>query len=524
VISLEILSFKPGHDGQIAYLREGHLAFSIEAEKDNWPRYSPVSPSTILRAFSRVNALPEVVALSGWTSEFSSQGVPVGAGYFGHSETALSVGEMDWFGSRTRYFTSSHERAHLMCAYGLSPFQQGQPCYALIWESELGTLYRIDEDVRVHKVGDVLTAPGLRYAMLYALADTTFRGRFRMEDAGKLMALAGYGTRGVPTKDERTAIDRLLHGSISVNAFHKDEFSDLPFYNIGLTDERFCNLARRFSDALFELFLQKANEMLPDEHLPLLIAGGCGLNCDWNTAWKMSGRFSEVFIPPCCNDTGAAIGTAIDAQRHFTGNAKVQWNVYAGDEFVEDIPAVPGYRVEPMSLGRVARLLADGAVLGWAQGRYEIGPRALGNRSLLAAPFKEQTRDLLNGLKQREGFRPIAPICLEEDFDLHFDGPCPSPFMLHFHRVKDDRLKAITHVDGSARVQTVRKDQNELAHALLLEFKKITGVGVLCNTSLNFKGAGFINRLSDLAAYADSVRIAGFVTSNHVYLSEERWP
>src|SRR4029079_7080053 len=119
----------------------------------------------------------------------------------------------------------SHERAHLMCAYGMSPYAQGEPCYVLIWESVLGSFYHIDEQLRIHKVGDVLQAPGLRYIMLYALADETFRGRFRLEDAGKLMSLAGYETRGPLKPAERETIERLLRADNPMISFRKEQFA-----------------------------------------------------------------------------------------------------------------------------------------------------------------------------------------------------------------------------------------------------------------------------------------------------------
>ncbi len=515
---MQVLSFKPGHDGQVAFIRDGRLEFSIEAEKDNGARYAPISPSTLLSSFPRLGGPPDVVALSGWMADFHRDSRDVGAGYFGHAEDGIRTGEIDWFGTRARYFSSSHERSHLMCAYGLSPFPQGQPCYALVWESEFGSFYFIDEQVRAHKLTDVLAGPGLRYSMLYALGDPSFRGRFRMEDAGKLMALAGYGQRGTPSADEQQAIERLLGDEITMRRYRKEDFADLPYHDIGLRDPRFTDLARRFSDALFARFLAAVDALRLDPGLPLLIAGGCGLNCEWNSAWRESGRFSDVFVPPCCNDSGAAIGTAIDAQRHYTGNAKLDWSVYAGEEFSIDLDEVPGFTPEALSLPHVAGRLVAGEILGWAQGRYEIGPRALGNRSLLAAPFHAETRDRLNRIKEREGFRPIAPICLAEDVERHFGGHGASPYMLHFHRVTDERLKAITHVDGSARVQTVSRAQNGPMHALLEAFRAETGVGVLCNTSLNFKGAGFINRLSDLAAYAEATGLDGFVAGDRLYL------
>src|SRR5262249_9014032 len=147
--------------------------------------------------------------------------------------------------------------------------------------------------------------------------------------------------------------------------------------------------------------------------------------------------------------------------------AKVKWSVYAGDTFIEDIGESPEFDWVELNLAQVCKNLLSGEIVAWVQGRYEIGPRALGNRSLLAAPFSTESRDRLNIIKQRELFRPIAPICLEEDFQLHFEGVTPSPHMLYFQRVKSAGLSAITHVDGSARAQSVNDAENPRICSLL---------------------------------------------------------
>jgi len=124
--------------------------------------------------------------------------------------------------------------------------------------------------------------------------------------------------------------------------------------------------------------------------------------------------FTEVFVPPVANDSGSAIGTAIDAQFYFSGNPKIDWNVYSGRLFnIEQFDSQP-YDVYDANYELLADLLANDLILVWVSGKYEIGPRALGNRSILAAPFRDNTRVRLNEIKQREQFRPIAPACLEE--------------------------------------------------------------------------------------------------------------
>lgn len=512
---MKIFSMKPGHDGSIALIdgAAGKLEWSYEAEKDSFPRYEVFNPEQLVMAAGQVGAMPDVFAVSGWGKGSMAANAPIGAGYYGHDGNAVLRRPARLFGVETTYFSSSHERSHLWCSYGLSPFEQGRPCYALVWEGALGDFYLIDGELEIMHIGRVMITPGNKYSFLYALADPTFTlpmGTLRNEDPGKLMALCAYGASGEMTPEEREITEFLLNRDGILASLAKDHMRSSKYYNIGLEHPDFTRLAKRYSDEIFNRFYQYAKASLTGGH-PLLISGGCGLNCDWNTMWRNSGLFADVFVPPCTNDTGSAIGTGIDAMRAFTGRAKLEWSVYSDREFVDDTPDMPDVDVLPLSFEQVAQFLADGKIVAWTQGRCEIGPRALGNRSILAAPFSTQTRDRLNAIKKREGFRPVAPICREEEVGRHFDWSGPSPHMLYFQKVRNPDLRAITHVDGTARTQTVNARQNAAMHALLTEFAGVTGAGVLCNTSLNFNGTGFINRTSDLYRYCKQTGIEGFV-------------
>ena len=151
-------------------------------------------------------------------------------------------------------------------------------------------------------------------------------------------------------------------------------------------------------------------------------------------------------------------------------------------------------------------------------GKYEIGPRALGNRSIFAAPFHESTKTRLNKIKQREQFRPIAPVCLEEDAARWFGCKGASPHMLYTYNVRTEALAAVTHVNKTARIQTVSSATNRSLYNLLIAFKARTGYGVLCNTSLNFNGRGFINKIDDLSTYALKHKLDGFVVDGRSYI------
>lgn len=223
-------------------------------------------------------------------------------------------------------------------------------------------------------------------------------------------------------------------------------------------------------------------------------------------------------MPPVANDSGSAIGTAIDAQFHFTGNPKIEWDVYSGLSFDAtgsfDIAQYALYEADDEM---IADMLANDLILGWVHGKYEIGPRALGNRSILAAPFRQSTKTRLNEIKQREQFRPIAPICLEEDAEQLFGCDHSSPHMLYTYTARTDALEAVTHVNKTARIQTVSPATNLRLYNLLITFKARTGYGVLCNTSLNFNGRGFINNINDLSLYTIEHNLDGFVVDGKCY-------
>lgn len=520
---MKILSYNPGHDGAIVYLVDGRLEMSVEAEKDSNYRYSPISSPDLLNAIGELEEIPDAICIGGWWPrdhhEFVHGSID-NAGYRGVAREDVIVGERRFLKKSLRYFSSSHERSHILCAFGMSPLPKGTPCYALVWEGEIGAFYEIGADLNVRLVADVLNQPGNRYGQLYGLADPTFPkdGLYpRVSDAGKLMALASFSTRRIPTAEEHKLLEFLLDGPFRVLDAHED-ITSVPHYNAGLGDPEFRNFAGIYSDAIFETFHRFARENLKPNQ-PLVIAGGCGLNCDWNTKWKETGYFSDVFVPPVANDSGSAIGTAIDAQLYFTGNPKIDWDVYAGLAFRSGGAfESERYDIRDVDHGEVAELLANDLVLGWVNGRYEIGPRALGNRSILAAPFHDSTRERLNMIKQREQFRPIAPVCLGEDAARWFGCHHESPYMLYTYKATTDALAAVTHVNGTARIQTVTPASNRNLCSLLAAFKARTGYGVLCNTSLNFNGKGFINNISDLDVYAVQHGLDGFVVDGRAHL------
>lgn len=509
---MQCIGINLGHDGAVALVEDASLVFSIEAEKDDHERFAALSPDRLKQLIQPILTTDTIISYSGWN--FTSG--PLARTYFGLQSRAIAGADL-----KTRGRVSPHERAHIISSFALSPYPQGELCYALVWEGSLGSLYSLDASLSITKLAEILISPGKRYSLIYELADPMYPDSSRghsADVAGKLMALAAYAAGATPTEEEYSLIDKLL---INERSYTKADFRNTHLYNIGVLDHNVARLAWLFSERLYQLFFDRVKACVKGRR-NLVISGGCGLNCEWNSRWRESGLFNDVFVPPVPNDSGVAIGAAADAQFLATGSAKLSWSVYSGEHLLEDVNEVPGLVKRQFNMEAAASLLTDGAILAWARGRYEIGPRALGNRSLLASPFSENARARLNEIKERESYRPIAPVCVEEEATQWFAGRLPSPHMLYFSNVLDSRLEAIRHVDHTARVQTVSNEANADLYTLLASYAlKNNGVSVLCNTSLNRKGNGFMNRVSDITQFARLKGVDAVATPSSLYINAE---
>jgi carbamoyltransferase len=255
-------------------------------------------------------------------------------------------------------------------------------------------------------------------------------------------------------------------------------------------------MQQRFEDVLFHL-LSQLHQRVPCEDLAM--AGGCALNSVANGKLFAHTPFRRTWIQPAAGDEGLAIGAALQVYHAVLTQPRrfVMKNSYLGPEFSN--PRIESdfkkanlrYRKlehEPL-LDVVARQIATGNVVGWFQGRMEWGPRALGNRSILAHPGLPEMKDILNArIKQREWFRPFAPSILEERQCEYFEHDHPSPFMLHVYKIRPEKralLSAVNHVDDTGRLQSVSREENPLYHELIRVFEQKTGIPVLLNTSFN---------------------------------------
>ncbi|WP_173055803.1 carbamoyltransferase C-terminal domain-containing protein [Phytohabitans houttuyneae] len=237
----------------------------------------------------------------------------------------------------------------------------------------------------------------------------------------------------------------------------------------------------------------------------LALAGGFALNCPTNSALMDRYGFARLLTPPCVDDSGQSLGIALGAffRRCGTDFSFRFPGAYVGHEDVDVTAALAGFEgfiaeVRPASVADVVADLRSGAAVVWLDGRAELGPRALGHRSILADPTRLASKDELNRLKQRQWWRPVAPIIREEDHADWFENPRPSPYMLETFTVRGDRehlVPAIAHLDRSARVQTLTARQDPVLHQILTGFAEATGVPLLCNTSLNDKGEPIIDTI-----------------------------
>jgi carbamoyltransferase len=244
----------------------------------------------------------------------------------------------------------------------------------------------------------------------------------------------------------------------------------------------------------------------------LCMAGGVALNCVMNARVRDEGPFDDVWVQPAAGDAGTALGAAlwIDwRERGLTGDRSRRWTMdhaYLGPSYADaEIETflrwskVPFKRLDDVA-GATADLLAAGNVIGWYQGRTEFGPRALGARSILASPIDPGMQAKLNEIKDREDFRPVAPVVMEEYADAWFVNGRTAPFMLFIFDIRPelaDRIPAVRHVDGTARVQTINRSQHALYYDLLAAFYARTGVPILVNTSFNTRGEPMVNSPRD---------------------------
>ncbi|HEX7054067.1 MAG TPA: carbamoyltransferase C-terminal domain-containing protein [Burkholderiales bacterium] len=324
---------------------------------------------------------------------------------------------------------------------------------------------------------------------------TDYLGFLHSSDEYKVMALASYGDP-VHAPAFRGLI-RLSGGSYEIRRPDLAEMFGPPRMRGGPLEKRHFDIARSLQLVLEECAVELARWLKERTGAGnLAMAGGVALNCVMNARIRDAGHFESVWVQPAAGDAGTALGAALWIDWQSRGRLR-DWHMdhaYLGPAYGDDeIEAFLrrsklAYRKLDDVPGQAAAILAQDRIVGWFQGRMEFGPRALGARSILASPLSPGMQQRLNEIKDREDFRPVAPAVLEEEAGRWFRGARASPFMLFVYDVapdKADRIPAVRHVDGTARIQTVNRSQNPLYYDLIKAFQRRTGVPVLVNTSFN---------------------------------------
>jgi len=341
---------------------------------------------------------------------------------------------------------------------------------------------------------------------------TGYLGFLHSSDEYKVMALASYGQPAY-VDTFREIVQYRHDGTYTVDAPRLVERFGPARERGGPLEQKHFDIAHSLQVTLEQTVLKLAgwlHEQTGLEHLAM--AGGVALNCVMNARVRDRGPFSEVWVQPASGDAGTALGAAlwIDyRKRAESGDRSRQWQMdhaYLGPEYADDEieqllkwTKAPYRRLHDV-VGETADILASNRVIGWYQGRTEFGPRALGARSILASPIDPDMQARLNEIKDREDFRPVAPVVMEEYANEWFVDGAAAPFMLFIFDVrsaKEKQIPAVRHADGTARVQTVNRSQHALYYDLIDAFRQRTGVPVLVNTSFNTRGEPMVNSPRD---------------------------
>ncbi|SDP68669.1 carbamoyltransferase N-terminal domain-containing protein [Lentzea jiangxiensis] len=534
---MRICGIKASHDGGVAVIEDGRLLFSYEIEKlRNGERYSSLGNlervTEILAAEGLSPADIDQFVVDGWYTKdaagetavtVDAVGLPVRLRVAPYLETPGDDGPLQrhTFSGHGLgdYASYTHVANHLIGTYCSSPFAaRGEDAFVLVWDGIITPrLYRVRAATReVAFVEALMPVFGGSFAAFCArfepyLPDTDDIAsdrfiRHHLSVAGKAMAYAAQG--------------RVETGAFGVFDDLMAEFRDIPVDRVGILgdkvaanrDELMPGLSNADLIATYQAYLghnllerltTAVRRRFPDGGHNLVLGGGCALNIKWNTAIRASGVFQEVFVPPFPNDAGAAIGTAA-CEMFRNGRTALEWDVYSGPRITTGtLPG--GWSARPCDERQLAALLhAEDEPVVVLSGRAELGPRALGNRSIIAPAISTRMKDRLNDIKNRAQYRPVAPICLEDRAPEVFDPGTPDPYMIFEHRMRPgwaDRVPAIVHLDGTARLQTIASTQDTATVRILTAYAEISGVPVLCNTSANLEGRGFFPDVESAARW-----------------------
>jgi carbamoyltransferase len=515
------------HDGAVAIMEGNRLLACVEMEKvANRMRHSELRDTSAISELLESEGLtPDAIerfVIDGWQDSDRAALVHTKAN---GASLSLAVAEYSEGNARTNllapfvgdglpigdgtvsYRSYRHTVNHVTSAYCTSPFaQRQQDALVLVWDGGLlPRLYEVSgERISISSLGPVCGMVGSCFP-IFAMHFEPFipSEPFHSFDdlwatqlvvPGKAMAYAALGS---VRPEIVQAVAREYKGAREVTgmtAFAAARAAKLVVEEGGYSAADAIASFQAYVGDLLVASLARAVERRKSSASVLCLTGGCALNIKWNSQLRQAGLFDDVWVPPFPNDAGIAIGAACsDVLARGSGPA-IEWDVYAGPRIAQgELPA--GVSQRPCTPEEVGELLAAGEEpVMVLDGRAELGPRALGNRSILASPCPDSMKAQLNEVKDRAWYRPVAPVCLEDHAADVFDPGQPDPYMLFEHTVRPEwaeRIPAVVHLDGSSRLQTINERQHETLTRILRSFHGRTGVPVLCNTSANLNGSGF---------------------------------
>ena len=423
---------------------------------------------------------------------------------------------------RAQFHNIEHHRAHLASSFYVSPFERAALLSIDGFGDFISTMWALGEGNSIDVLDQVEYphSTGIVYT-----ATTQFIGFPHYGDEGKVMGLAPYGKprymeefRDIIRTEERGQfrlnLDYFRHHAEGVDMTWDQgspiigrTFSDEFVQTFGPARERGAALTEREQDiaASLQLRLEEVGfHVLNHLHeqtglTDLGLSGGVAYNSVMNGKILLNTPFRRVYVQPAAGDSGTALGVCYEIHNGILKQERgeVMLGAYTGPEFSNDeirreleaSDLVFETLSDDLVTKRAAQDIADGLVVGWFQGRMEFGPRALGNRSIVVDPRRANMKEILNErIKKREPFRPFAPSILEERTADYFEQSHPAPTMLMVYQVREERraeIPAVTHVDGSGRLQTVSREVNARYYQLISDFNELTGVPVVLNTSFN---------------------------------------
>ena len=530
-----------------AIVVDGRLVAAVEEERLNRVKYAAGFPRLAIQYCLDAAGvkLPEVdhiaIPRDPWARigtklrfamrmpRFAMERAKVAARFGGIHQELAAAFEIDQKAIRAQFHRIEHHRAHLASAFFVSPFNRAAVLSADGLGDFASTMWGIGEGARINVSGAVSFPHSL--GMFYT-AMTQYLGFWKFGDEYKVMGLAAYGLPSYLDEfRDVVSAGRPLGIRLNLRYFtHHKSGPEMTWKEAGETPL----LGRLFSDYLENRFgpARKPEEPITDRHKNfaasmqaclegvlleninalhrqtgsknLCLAGGVAFNCVANGKILEETPFEHIYVQPAAGDGGLSVGAAFAVQHEVLGKPRSfqMEHAFWGPGFsASEIRAavsrssIDKESIQVTELGEDALLqasaahIAQGKIVGWFQGRAEWGPRALGNRSILADPRRAEMKDILNRrIKHREIFRPFAPSILEEAVDEYFERNHPSPFMTFAYPVRASKRSVIpapTHVDGTARLQTVSRDTHPLYWRLIRSFGDITGVPVLLNTSFN---------------------------------------